>query len=139
MSTDRLDRIEAILERSIATHEREMAEMRAKTNANYESNLREMAEMRATMNANHENNLREMAEMRSTHKSEMAEMRAELNSTMNRLGQRVDNLSQTVSALVQVVEVHQRNFDAIIAEMRGIRTENQRILEHLFGAQGNQT
>ena len=116
-----------MLERSIANHDREMAEMRA-------IHQREMADIRATMNANHEHNLREMAEMR-----------ADFNSTMNRVDQRIDNLSQTVGALVKVVEVHQRNheihqrnFEAVMAEVRGLRTESQRMLEHLFGNQGNQ-
>ncbi|MEH2285269.1 MAG: hypothetical protein V7K90_28810 [Nostoc sp.] len=55
-------------------------------------------------------------------------------------------LHSTVNSLVQVVEIHhlnheatQRNFEAIVIELREIRSEirwlrieNQRILEHLF-------
>jgi hypothetical protein len=65
-------------------------------------------------------------------------------------------LRNTVTALVQIVEVHQanheasqrnfeasqRNFDRIFqrleileAEIKGLRTESLRILEHLFGQQ----
>ncbi|MEH2145276.1 hypothetical protein [Nostoc sp.] len=60
-------------------------------------------------------------------------------------------LRSTVNSLVQVVEIHQlnheatqRNFEGIVTELReirseirGLRTETQRILEHLFGRQEN--
>jgi archaellum component FlaC len=49
----------------------------------------------------------------------------------------ISELHRTVSSLVQVVEIHQRNFEVIMNEIRGIRTENQRILEHLFGKEEN--
>lgn len=53
-------------------------------------------------------------------------------------------LRSTVNALVETVELHQRNhevsqrnFERIMAEIRGMRMESQRILEHLFGTEGN--
>ncbi|MEH2245987.1 hypothetical protein [Nostoc sp.] len=60
-------------------------------------------------------------------------------------------LGLTVNSLVQVVEIHQLNHEAtqgnfegivtelreIRSEIRGLRTESQRILEHLFGRQEN--
>ncbi|NJK40106.1 MAG: hypothetical protein HC835_16755 [Oscillatoriales cyanobacterium RM2_1_1] len=60
-------------------------------------------------------------------------------------------LCSTVTSLVQVVAIHQPNFERFIDQMnqirtenqqiwqeiRGLRTESQRILEHLFGRQGN--
>lgn len=49
----------------------------------------------------------------------------------------IAELHTTVNSLVQIVEIHQRNFEVIMNEIRGIRTENQRILEHLFGKEEN--
>ena len=92
--SERLDRIEAILER--------MAEQR-------EADRREMAEQR-------EADRREMAEQREADRQEMAELR------------------KTVTALVQIVEIHQRKFDEIITYVRGIQVENRRILERVFGS-----
>lgn len=100
MTTDRLDKIEAILERTIQTTEADREQAAAQRQADR----------------------REMAELRST-----------------------------VTALVQIVEQHQRNHEAaqrnfevivneirsITNEIRGLRTESQRILEHLFGQQQN--
>lgn len=58
----------------------------------------------------------------------------------------ISELRSTVSSLVQIVEVHltrnheisQRNFEAMLSEIGGLRTESQRILEHLFGPQDNE-
>ena len=103
MTTERLDRIEAIVEANAAA----MAELRATTQANAAA----IGELRATTQAN---------------TAGIAELR------------------MTVNSLVQIVEVHQRNhevsqrnFEMIVSEIRGMRTESQRILEHLFGRQEN--
>ncbi len=102
--TERLDRIEATLER--------MAERQ-------EADRREMLERQ-------EASRREMLERQEADRREMAELRS------------------AVESLVQVAETHQRNFevaqqnfDRIWDEIRGIRTENQRMLQHLFGEQNN--
>ena len=57
----------------------------------------------------------------------------------------ISELRSTVSSLVQIVEVHQRNheisqrnFETMVSEIRGLRTESQRILEHLFGQKENE-
>lgn len=58
----------------------------------------------------------------------------------------ISELRSTVSSLVQIVEVHltrnheisQDNFETILSEIRGLRTESQRILEHLFGQRKNE-
>lgn len=58
----------------------------------------------------------------------------------------ISELRSTVSSLVQIVEVHltrnheisQRNFETMVSEIRGLRTESQRILEHLFGQRENE-
>jgi archaellum component FlaC len=63
----------------------------------------------------------------------------------------IAELRTTVNSLVQIVEIHQRNhevsqrnfeasqrtFETIMNEIRGLRTESQRILEHLFGKEEN--
>jgi ATP phosphoribosyltransferase len=58
----------------------------------------------------------------------------------------IAELRSSVNALVQIAELHQRdleasqrNFDIIVNEIRGLRTESQRILEYLFSSQGNGT
>ncbi|MEH1978926.1 MAG: hypothetical protein V7L27_06600 [Nostoc sp.] len=68
----------------------------------------------------------------------------ELSSSVGELSSSVGELSSTVNSLVQIVEVHQqnfevsqRNFEVIMSEIRGLRTESQRILEHLFGREEN--
>ncbi|MHC5911954.1 MAG: hypothetical protein ACYTXE_13405 [Nostoc sp.] len=69
---------------------------------------------------------------------------ASLRSSVGELSSSVGELSSTVNSLVQIVEVHQqnfevsqRNFEVIMSEIRGLRTESQRILEHLFGREEN--
>ncbi|MEH2312703.1 MAG: hypothetical protein V7K35_15175 [Nostoc sp.] len=57
----------------------------------------------------------------------------------------IAQLPSTVNSLVQVVEIHQinheatqHNFEGIVTELReirGLRTESQPILKHLFGRQ----
>ena len=56
----------------------------------------------------------------------------------------IAQLNLTVNSLVQIVKIHQPNFEGIVTELReirteirGLRTETQRILEHLFGRQEN--
>jgi hypothetical protein len=39
--------------------------------------------------------------------------------------------------MLQVVEIHQQNFEAVVAEIRGMRAESRRILEHMFGPDAN--
>ncbi|MEH1940986.1 MAG: hypothetical protein V7L01_12320 [Nostoc sp.] len=53
-------------------------------------------------------------------------------------------LRSSANSLVQVVEIHQGNFEGIVTELReikseirGLRTESQSILKHLFGRQEN--
>ena len=58
----------------------------------------------------------------------------------------ISELRSTVTSLVQIVEVHltrnneirQHNFKTILSEIRGLRTESKRILEHLFGQRKNE-
>jgi septal ring factor EnvC (AmiA/AmiB activator) len=78
-----------------------------------------------------EANLERLVQLRETDRQETAELR------------------KTVTALVQIVEVHQTNFEAsqrnfdriyerlqiMEVEIKGLRTESLRILEHLFGPQ----
>ncbi|MBZ8179814.1 MAG: hypothetical protein SAL07_12610 [Oscillatoria sp. PMC 1051.18] len=64
----------------------------------------------------------------------------ELRSSVSELRLSVGELNSTVNSLVQIVEIHQRNFERIIeeiqvmkAEIRGLQLENRRILERVFG------
>jgi len=105
--TERLDRIEAIIEVNAAQ---------------IQNNSEAITELRSTVNSLAETNLAAITELRNT-----------------------------VNSLVQIVEIHQRNhevsqrnfeasqrtFETIMNEIRGLRTESQRILEHLFGKEEN--
>ncbi len=67
-----------------------------------------------------------------------------LASTVSDLSTSVTETRVTAEALLQTVIIHQqgletsqRNFDALVTEIRGLQTENRRILDHLFGQQTN--
>lgn len=47
----------------------------------------------------------------------------------------IAELRLTAEALLQTVIQHQENFDVLVQEIRGLRTENRRILNHLFPEQ----
>jgi hypothetical protein len=49
----------------------------------------------------------------------------------------IAELRSAVSNMLQVVEIHQRNFEAVVGEIRGLRAESRRILEHMFGPDAN--
>jgi hypothetical protein len=117
--SERLDRIEALLERMAEQREadrREIAEQR-------EADRREIAEQRQA-------DRREIAEQREADRRQMLEQREADQREMA-------ELRSAVTSLVQIAEIHQQNFDRIWDEIRGMRIESQRILEHLFGQQGN--
>ena len=58
------------------------------------------------------------------------------NSEAIREGRRqTQELKAAVASLVATAEQFQLNFERIMGEIRGIRIENQRILQHLFGSQ----
>ena len=111
MSIDRLSRIEAILERIAQDREadrRETAELRSQITQAQETSQRETAELRLAVSA-----LLQTVELHQQ-KHELAERR-----------------------LAQMQAASERKFAQIWEEIKGIRTENQRILEHLFGQQEN--
>lgn len=67
-----------------------------------------------------------------------------LASTVADISTSVVDLRRTSEALLQTAIIHQqgleasqRNFEAIVTEIRGLQTENRRILDHLFGEQNN--
>ncbi|MHC5861051.1 hypothetical protein [Nostoc sp.] len=62
---------------------------------------------------------------------------AALGSSIGELRSRVNSLVQIVEVSQRNFEVSQRNFEVIMSEIRGLRTESQRILEHLFGREEN--
>lgn len=42
------------------------------------------------------------------------------------------NLHSAAELLLQTVNQHQENFELLVQEIRGLRTENRRILNHIF-------
>lgn len=52
---------------------------------------------------------------------------------------RVENLveenARAINSLLQVVTIHQQNLETVFNEIRGLRTESNRILDYLFGQQ----
>ena len=52
---------------------------------------------------------------------------------------RVENLveenARAINSLVQIVTIHQQNLETMFNEIRGLRTESNRILDYLFGQQ----
>ncbi|NJM76005.1 MAG: hypothetical protein HC852_09705 [Acaryochloridaceae cyanobacterium RU_4_10] len=69
------------------------------------------------------------------------------DNRLDRLAGSVEQDSQNIRSLLNVVNIHQENFEVMLAEMRRIgeevktiadevralQTENRRILDHLFG------
>jgi len=119
--TERLDRIEAIIEANAAQ---------------IQNNSAAITELRSTVDSLAQTNSAAIAELRTT---------VQTNSAA------ITELRNTVNSLVQIVEIHQRNhevsqrnfeasqrtFETIMNEIRGLRTESQRILEHLFKKEEN--
>ncbi|NJM76897.1 MAG: hypothetical protein HC852_15290 [Acaryochloridaceae cyanobacterium RU_4_10] len=63
-----------------------------------------------------------------------------LAESLDRLTVSVEQDSQNIRSLLNVVNIHQGNFEVMLGEMRrigeevrGLQTENRRILDHLFG------
>jgi hypothetical protein len=63
-----------------------------------------------------------------------------LAESLDRLTVSVEQDGQNIRSLLNVVNTHQGNFEVMLVEMRrigeevrGLQTENRRILDHLFG------
>jgi hypothetical protein len=63
-----------------------------------------------------------------------------LAESLDRLTVSVEQDGQNIRSLLNVVSTHQENFELMLVEMRrigeevrGLQTENRRILDHLFG------
>jgi hypothetical protein len=50
--------------------------------------------------------------------------------------QQILDLRSSIASLVRVVGQHQDNFEIMLAEVRGLRTENRRILDQLLNREG---
>jgi len=148
--TERLDRIEAIIEANAAqiqTNSVAIAELRTTVDSLAQTNSAAIAELRATV----QNNSAAITELRTTvnslaqtNSAAITELRTTVNSLAQTNSAAITELHSTVNSLVQIVEIHQRNhevsqrtFETIMNEIRGLRTESQRILEHLFGKEEN--
>ena len=62
---------------------------------------------------------------------------SDLSRTVTEVRITSETLLQTAIIHQQGLETSQRNFEAIVTEIRGLQTENRRILDHLFGEQPN--
>jgi hypothetical protein len=63
-----------------------------------------------------------------------------LASTVERLATSTERDEGNIRSLLNVVNIHQGNFEVMLTEIRrigeevrGLQTENRRILDHLFG------
>lgn len=75
---------------------------------------------------------------------ELATSVVELRASVTETRVTAEALLQTAIIHQQGLETSQRNFEIVIAqiqnltvEIRGLQTENRRILDHLFGEQNN--
>ena len=50
--------------------------------------------------------------------------------------QQILDLRSSIAALVRIVGQHQDNFEVMLAEVRGLRTENRRIFDQLLNREG---
>jgi hypothetical protein len=137
--TERLDRIEAIIEANAAQIQNNSAAITELQTAT-QTNSAAITELRSTVNS-----------LAQTNSAAIAELRSTVNSLAQTNLAAIAELRNTVNSLVQIVEIHQRNhevsqrnfeasqrtFETIMNEIRGLRTESQRILEHLFGKEEN--
>lgn len=67
-----------------------------------------------------------------------------LTTSVSDLGRSVTEVRITSETLLQTAIIHQqgletsqRNFETLMTVIRGLQTENRRILDHLFGEQNN--
>jgi chromosome segregation ATPase len=97
-----------------------------------------------------EYNVQQISGLRSTtetHSEQIAENTrqiSDLRSSVASLVQIAARQSETLDVHRQTLEVYRQNFEAVIAridqnsaEIRGLQTENRRILDRLFGQQSN--
>lgn len=60
-----------------------------------------------------------------------------IEAALERTQQQVDANTQSIQQLAAIAQTQQQTiyqtFEALIEEVRGLRTENRRILDHLFG------
>jgi ABC-type transporter Mla subunit MlaD len=97
-----------------------------------------------------EYNVQQISDLRSTtetHSDQIAESTRQISdlcSSVASLVQIAARQSETIDLNRQTLEVYRQNFEAVIAridqnsaEIRGLQTENRRILDHLFGQQSN--
>lgn len=63
---------------------------------------------------------------------------------LDRLASHVSNLTTDIQALLNVAQIHQQNMEVVISridemqsEVRGLQTENRRILDQLINREGD--
>jgi hypothetical protein len=52
--------------------------------------------------------------------------------------QQILDLRSSIASFVRIVGQHQDNFEIMLAEVRGLRTENRRILDQLLNRNGEE-
>ena len=111
-NSDRLDRIEEVLDRIAQQQEVNtfaMSELHASTQANTEA----IAANTEAIAAN--------TEAIAANREAISDLRASTS-----------DLRSAAELLLQTVNQHQENFELLVQEIRGLRTENRRILNHIF-------
>jgi uncharacterized coiled-coil DUF342 family protein len=133
MSTidERLERLVAITEYNV----QQISDLRSTTEAHSDQiveNARQIVE-----------NTRQISDLRSSVAS-LVQIAARQGETLDMHRQTLDVHRQALDVHRQTLEVYRQNFEAVIAridqnsaEIRGLQTENRRILDHLFGQQSN--
>jgi chromosome segregation ATPase len=158
-SSRRMDRVEAEnqeaalrmdkLEAAIAQERAAIGELRSVINSTNTANQAAIADLRSVINSTNTANQAAIADLRSVinstntaNQAAIADLRSVINSTNTANQAAIADLRSAVSSMIATVsqhqqnfEVSQRNFERIVAQIRGIQTENRRILDHLFGEQ----
>jgi transcriptional regulator len=104
-----------------------------------EYNVQQISDLRSTTEA-HSDQIAENARQIVENTRQISDLRSSVAS----LVQIAARQGETLDVHRQTLEVYRQNFEAVIAridqnsaEIRGLQTENRRILDHLFGQQSN--
>ena len=140
--SERLDRIEAILEGMAVERKADRQEM-----ASLRTTVADLAQAVSLDRQEREAERRELAAQLQAERQEREAERRELAAQREADRQEMAELRNTTTALVETVEIFQRNFEAtqrnfeassrkfdqIMTYVTGLQVENRRILERVFG------
>ena len=134
--TESIDPIDANEARSI-DNRTAIAELRAAIEADRDRAEADLARVREENQAGLARLREELAAQREENEAGLARLREELAVQKERFEAERLELRMAVNFLIQTTEQHQRNFEVMVTEMNGLKRENQRILDYLFGQQQN--